>query len=69
MDTVGYHFYCHIVNQINAFHRSLIFIFTAFMEARHCIIEMSGMSISCLISRQYILILSLCMPYRRQHTF
>ncbi|CCZ88509.1 uncharacterized protein BN536_00017 [Phocaeicola plebeius CAG:211] len=44
MDTVGNHFYAHSVCQVYTFYCTLIFVFTAFVESRHCIVEMCGVS-------------------------
>ena len=43
VNAVRNHFYCHSIRQIYTFHRTFIFILTAFVETRHRIIEMRGM--------------------------
>ena len=69
MDTIRNDLDGHIIEQIDAFHRSLILILAAFMETRHGVIEMGGVGITYLISGQDILKLGLGMPYRGEHAF
>ena len=69
MDTIRNDLDGHIIEQIDTFHRSLILILAAFMEARHGVIEMGGVGITYLISGQDILKLGLGMPYRGEYAF
>ena len=55
MNTVSHHFDRHVVNQVNTFYRTFILVLFPFMETGHRVIKMSGMRISRLISRLYIL--------------
>ena len=69
MDTVGYNFHSHVVHEVNAFHSAFVFVFTAFVESGHCIIEMCSMCVSGFIGCTYVLKFGLCMGYRSQNTF
>jgi len=69
MNTIGYHFHCHIVYQIDTFYCTFIFILTALMEARHRIIEMCSMRITGLPGCTDIFIFGLCMCHRSQDAF
>ncbi len=69
MNTIGHDLNGHIIEQIDTFHRSLIFILAAFMETRHGVIEMGSMGITYLIGGQDILKLGLGMPYRGEYAF
>ena len=51
MTPVGDDFDAHAIHQINTFDRTFIFIFTAFMEARHRVVEMRRVGEASLVCR------------------
>ena len=69
VNTVGYYFYCHVIQQINAFDCTFVLVLSAFVEAGHCIIEVGCMSVSGFISCTDIFKFGLCMCYGRQYAF
>ena len=46
MDAVGHTFDCHVINQINTFHCTLVLILTLVVESGHGIVEMRYMGVS-----------------------
>ena len=69
MDTVGYHFYGHVVHQVDTFYRAFVLVFAALVETRHGVIEVSGMGIAGIITGVDVLEFGLCMSYGSQNTF
>ena len=69
MDTVGHYFHGHVVHEVDALHGTFVFIFTAFMESGHRVVEVRGMRISGFIGGAYIFKFGLGMGYRGQDAF
>ena len=69
MDSIGYYFYGHIIQQINTFDCTFILVFSALVETGHCIVEVGGMGISGFICRTDVFKFGLCMCHGRENAF
>ena len=68
MLAVGYYLDRHVIDEINALHRALVFVLPVLVESGHSVVEVGGVGESYLVGGSHVVVFGLRVGYAGQYT-